>query len=562
MSNNASVKKYIAYVRKSDEREEKQVLSLNAQKEAIRKQFPDLNIVEVIEEARSAFKPYNRPGFERAIKMLEKGQAEGLLAWHPNRLSRNEIDAATVTYMLRKSKIYDLRFCSYSFENTPEGIMFLQIIMGQSQYESSKLAVEVRRGMRKKASGGERPGSVALGYMKVPVLDKNGEPIMHAKETKFITKTTKDPERYDLVKRMWTMLLSGSYSTQQIRRIANEDWGFRTKPIKKKNSLREGNRPIGHSQIYRLFSNPFYAGWLVHEGEWSKGDHEAMITLEEYDYVQELLGDKGKPREGTWDYAYTGLIVCGECGCSIVGKHRARLLKGEKKVVHYIYYHCTRKSIVRACNQVKYTKVEDMEAEVDAELEKYTILPEFMNLAIDILNRNHKLEVKERNQIYRTQQTRRNEIQNQIDELIGMRTKGHLDDEEYSRSRNKLKLKLIKIDEKLRGTEERAEDWLELTERAFNFATYARVHFQSGSPQQKREILMTLGQNLMLKDGKLSITPNEWLVPIGNGYKELENLYLKGRTKQKATTPDREMAIAGKSDYWRAIRDSNPGHPA
>jgi hypothetical protein len=71
---------------------------------------------------------------------------------------------------------------------------------------------------------------------------------------------------------------------------------------------------------------------------------------------------------------------------------------------------------------------------------------------------------------------------------------------------------------------------------------------------------MTLGQNLVLKDGKLTITPNEWLIPIAEGYPELEKIYLNGRTKQKATSPDREMALAGKSDYWRAIWDSNPGH--
>lgn len=58
-----------------------------------------------------------------------------------------------------------------------------------------------------------------------------------------------------------------------------------------------------------------------------------------------------------------------------------------------------------------------------------------------------------------------------------MRTRDLLDDEEYSYQRNILKHERDRIDNKLRSIEIRADDWLELTEKAFNFATYARVRF-------------------------------------------------------------------------------------
>lgn len=555
--------KYIVYVRKSEEREEKQVLSLQAQKDKIQEQFPDLNIIDIVEESRSAFKPYNRPLFEkRVIERIKRGEADGIIAWHPNRLSRNEIDAATITYMARKGVIKELRFCAYTFENNPEGIMMLQIIMSQSQYESSKQARDVKRGMKQKASGGERPGVVVLGYDKVPVLDSHGRPQLRPKDNKIITETGKDPVRFELVKKMWQMMLSGTYTAQQIRQIANDEWGFTTREVKKKNSKRIGDRPLGSSQMYRIFNSPFYAGWIVHEGEWYEGNHEKMITLDQYDYVQMLLKKNGKPRVNTYEYAFTGLIVCGDCGCSIVGKHNAKFVKREKKIVHYIHYHCTKRSDLRPCSQTKYTTVEELEKEIDTELAKYTILPEFRDLALDILHRNHKVEVKDRQQVYVSQQKRRNDIQSQVDTLIEMRTKGSIDDAEYGRSRTKLKLELAKIDEHLRGTEVRADDWMELTEKAFDFATYARIHFKDGTARQKRDILMTLGQNLTLLDGKLTITPNEWLSPIAEGYPELEKSYLNARTKQKATSPDEDMALALVSDSWRASGDLNPGHPA
>lgn len=80
------------------------------------------------------------------------------------------------------------------------------------------------------------------------------------------------------------------------------------------------------------------------------------ITPEEYDAIQVVLGKKTKPRPKKHFLPYTGLMVCGECGCSITA---------EKKKVHkngnvhrYIYYRCTKKK--GACSQLA-TRVEDLE---------------------------------------------------------------------------------------------------------------------------------------------------------------------------------------------------------
>jgi DNA invertase Pin-like site-specific DNA recombinase len=142
--------KYFAYVRKSSEGEEKQALSISSQLDKAKEFFSDLNIVEVLEEKHSAFKPYSRPVFENMIKRIRKGEATGIIAWHPDRLSRNEIDASTVTYLVRTGVIDDLKFGSYNFDNSPEGIMMLQLALSQSQYFSSKLGKDVRRGLEKK----------------------------------------------------------------------------------------------------------------------------------------------------------------------------------------------------------------------------------------------------------------------------------------------------------------------------------------------------------------------------------------------------------------------------
>ena len=106
--------RYFLYARKSSESEERQALSIDSQKEKASSLFPHLKIVELLEESKSAFTPDERPVFDSMLERIKAGEADGIIAWHPDRLSRNEMDAARVTYMLRKGVIKDLKFGSYT----------------------------------------------------------------------------------------------------------------------------------------------------------------------------------------------------------------------------------------------------------------------------------------------------------------------------------------------------------------------------------------------------------------------------------------------------------------
>ena len=537
--------RYVAYIRKSEERQERQELSHDAQERKVKEQFPGLNIVRWMKESKSAFKP-GRPLFNEMLEMIEQGKADGIIAWHPNRCSRNEIDSARITYALR-GPLKDLKFCSYTFENSAEGIMMLQMVMNQSQYESSKQGRDVKRGMEQKAVGGERPGVVPQGYMKVPKRDDTGNYIK--RKDKYITVTAIDSERYDLVKKMWHLLIYESKMPYQIRKIATEEWGYTVRKTAK-----TGGGPLGLSGIYRIFNNRFYAGYIPHNGKWYPGTHQAMITLDEFDYAQKLLGSHAKRRQGLNEYAFSGMIICGECGCQIVAKTNAKLIKSTGEIKKYVHYYCTRKSIKRPCSQNVYTSVESLEAQIDAELAKHTIIPEFRDMALEIINRNYKQQAKLHNSVHNSQEKARGQIKQQLDKLLDLRTRDLLDDAEYLEKKNSLKFELDAIDERLRGVEQSSESLIQLTERAFDFATYARAHFQSTKDLAiKREIARTLGENFVLKDNKLSFTPSEWLEPIAKDYPTLEKAYLKVRTNKKASAKEKQEALLQIFESWRAI---------
>jgi len=43
--------------------------------------------------------------------------------------------------------------------------------------------------------------------------------------------------------------------------------------------------------VYRIFTNPFYAGILERDGKTYPGKHTAMITVDEFEKVQKILDD-------------------------------------------------------------------------------------------------------------------------------------------------------------------------------------------------------------------------------------------------------------------------------
>ena len=86
---NLQTKKIFLYARKSTDEPERQVLSIEAQMFELREyaKKENLNIVREFVESKTAKEP-GREIFNDMIASIEKNEAEGILAWHPDRLAR------------------------------------------------------------------------------------------------------------------------------------------------------------------------------------------------------------------------------------------------------------------------------------------------------------------------------------------------------------------------------------------------------------------------------------------------------------------------------------------
>ncbi len=532
--------KYFIYARKSSESEDRQVQSIEAQLDRLKQLALDLNLKIVRQpftEAKSAKNPNGRPIFEEMLERIEKGEANGILTWKINRLSRNPVDSGKIQWMLQAGTIKSIQTIERVYK-PEDNALILSVESGTANQFILDLSRDTKRGLNKKLEKGWLPNLAPLGYLNDKTKEQGEKEIII------------DPDTFDLVRKIWDLMLTGTYSVSEVLRIANEDWGLRTRKFK-----RRGGNKLCKSGLYRMLNNPFYAGLITRkDGREFNGSHPKMITMDEFNRIQALLGNKSKAKPQNHNFPFTGFIRCAECGCLFTAEEKPpKWIRSENKYRTYTYYHCTRRKKDVPCNQVKFVREEVIEEQIDKLLSGYTILPEFQEWALEILRNSNDKEIVDRTKINESLQKAVNNSQKQLDNLTQMRLRDLIDDKEYIDQKKALKERLGATRTRLREVEGRADNWLELTEKAFDFATYARVRFNKGDWRTKKEILMTLGQNPTMKDGRLSFQACKWLEPIKQGYPALEKEYLRLELNKKPLNKAKTEALTSVLTHWGRI---------
>ena len=460
--------KYYLYARKSTDDDDRQVLSIESQLDELRAhaKHENLAIVDEYVEAKTAKEP-GRAIFSLMLERIESGLADGILAWHPDRLARNSVDGGKIIYLIDKGTISDLRFPTYRFEPTAQGKFMLSIAFGQSKYYIDSLSENVKRGLRQKLRRGEWPGWAPVGYLN----DYKKHAIYP------------DPEKAVYIKKIFEMYAAGDYSVSELQRQITTI-GFTSR----------AGKPVRKSELARILKNPIYYGTFIYKGELHEASHPPLISKKLFARVQEVLETKSKPvKHGVMKFAFTGLMTCSSCGCSIT----AEIQKG------HIYYHCTKKR--GPCDSKKFLREEALLSQIDKAILKIYIDDETKD---KIVNRLEELSGEESKASFSLSDELRQALMEhdaKIERLIDLYINRELSSEEYQSKKAKLLNDKQEVKEKLAEIEKISGGWLEPSKNFVSACNEAGCVAWQGNPSAKREILKKIGSNLTLKDATLFV---------------------------------------------------------
>ncbi len=347
--NNPLHPKFFLYARKSTDVEDKQVQSIEGQLQELHElaKRENLIVVEEFIEKQSAKIP-GRPIFSRMLNEIEKGRANGILSWHPDRLARNSVDGGKIIYLLDTNKLSALKFNTFWFESTPQGKFMLSIAFSQSKYYVDSLSENTRRGLRQKARNGYSPTVAPVGYIndirsKTVILNRKLAPIVC--------------EAFE------------KYSVGDI--LMKDVSSF----LAKNGILNPNGKKFDLNRIKRLLTNPYYCGYFVYSGEVYVGRHDPIITKKLFDKVQEVMTF----RNHSWKKAkmekiskpFDGLLRCGECGMMISPDFKVKHYKNGT-CGYFNYYRCTKKNRSVKCRQ-SHIRVSDLDRELTTLIKKYSL---------------------------------------------------------------------------------------------------------------------------------------------------------------------------------------------
>ncbi|PJA86454.1 MAG: hypothetical protein CO142_00120 [Candidatus Moranbacteria bacterium CG_4_9_14_3_um_filter_44_28] len=462
--------KYILYARKSTEEDDRQVLSIEAQlvelKEFAAKE--KLEIVASLCEAKTAKEP-GRIKFAEMLSLLEKGKADGIISWHPDRLARNSVDGGKIIYFVDRGLIKSLKFPCFWFEPTPQGLFMLNIAFGQSKYFVDNLRENVKRGLRQKIRNGVWPGWAPVGYINNPKT--RGIDIDLSKAPK--------------VKKLFEMYATGEYTLHSLANWCKEQ------------DLR-GNlgKPLVIANIQKNLQNVFYLGLMKWKGEIFEGQHEPLISKKLFDKCQEVMEKRGKVQEvRKHHFAFLGLLKCSSCGCSITGERQ----KGHN------YYRCIKKKGL--CQEKHYLREEALTDQIKSFLQKVSLSSQDTEKVLAALDSEQEKAREESQWQVGALKTELVQIEIKLQKLLDVYLDDALTQQEYAAKKQSLLSQKMSLSEKITDFETKGLSWLEPAREFVKSLNQAANLLSSPNPTAMTTFLKNIGSNHILRNREFVFTP-------------------------------------------------------
>jgi site-specific DNA recombinase len=291
----------VIYARVSSKDQEREGYSIPAQLKLLR-EYANSHGFEIVREFVDVetAKAAGRKQFEEMVRFFKLNpQCRVLIVEKTDRLYRNFRDCVTLEDLDIEIHLpKEGQIISNDSKSQAKLVHGIQVVIARNYIEN--LREEVRKGMREKAEQGIYPSRPPIGYTN----NKLGRTI------------EVDSKKAPLARRMFELYANGNHSLSSLQKVIKTEFGQR----------------MAKGYLERLLKSPFYIGLFIWEGKTYTGTHMPLITVEQFEQVQNVFRGRNKPKYRKHNFAFRGLLTCAYDNC---------LVTAEIKKAKYIYYRCT-----------------------------------------------------------------------------------------------------------------------------------------------------------------------------------------------------------------------------
>lgn len=446
-----------------------------------------------IEEAKSAFVPGKREGFDDVVGLAETCGINILYIDEPKRLIRNHEECGKAAQLLADGRINEVvTMCGKRYMRTDSGQLLLFLIEGGMAWkESADKGWMVSKGMLKKAKEGGCTGWAPLGYQNV--CDRTGE-----KKWMEI-----DPAVAPKVKRLFLLASTGGYSLEALTKEAKK-LRLRSRPTKK----HPNGLLLQKTTIAYILKNHDYKGVKFYKDAIYPAQHQALVSTEVWNKVQIEMSKRSTNAERPKDISLQDLFLM--AGCIRCGKCKTHSMTPYKvKKGRYVMYECkNRKTKCRNCiNQTDLFKqfTESLEALAISE-DEYAYMRKTLK---KVHEEGVKHRIDERKNMEREYQSVDQQIADVFMNIEEARRQGIYDTVSMKLAQLRMRKDEIKI--ALDALHHEGDEWIDHVIQCFELAKVVHRAIQVGSPTVRQAVLKSLGSSYYVIDKKLVV---DWVSPF------------------------------------------------
>jgi len=279
--------------------------SIPAQREACRRKADDLGadvVHEFVDRAESA-RSAARPALQKMLTFVAEARPEFVIVHKVDRLARNRVDDVDITMKLRAAGTR-LVSCNENIDETPSGMLLHGIMSVLAEYYSLNLASEVIKGSIQKAKSGGLPGKAPVGYVNV----------RHVVDGREIRTVNIDPIRGPLMASAFEQYATGDLGLRQVLKDVTE------RGLTTVGGPNTPSKPLGLSQLARLFKHPFYKGTVRYKGVEYPGNHTPLVGIALWQQVQDVFVQRqaATEKQRKHNHYVKGSLFCARCESRLI----------------------------------------------------------------------------------------------------------------------------------------------------------------------------------------------------------------------------------------------------